>query len=88
MKQKTKKDIKDMLQIIALCAAGGIVVFHVNSFFKPAGPANAGQRPQGIERMVETVDSIIPGGTIRGIDSIQAAREMFFGSLHSGRPQR
>lgn len=35
MNPKLKKDIKEWLELIALVAAGGIVVFHINGFFKP-----------------------------------------------------
>jgi len=88
MKQKTKNEIKDILQIIALCAAGGIVVFHVNSFFKPAGAENTHAAPQGIERVVEKVDSVVPRDTVSAVSRIQAAREMFFSGLQRGLPQR
>ncbi len=36
MNPKIKKEIKEWLEMIALAAAGGIVVFHINGFFTPS----------------------------------------------------
>lgn len=35
MKPELKKDIKEWLEIIALAAIGGLVVFHINGTFSP-----------------------------------------------------
>lgn len=35
MNQKLKKDIKEWLELIALSAVGGLVVFHINGMFSP-----------------------------------------------------
>ena len=35
MKPELKKDIKEWLEIIALAAIGGLVVFHINGTFLP-----------------------------------------------------
>jgi len=88
MKQNTKNEIKDWLQLIALCAAGGIVVFHVNSVFGPTTPANAEQKPNGIERVVEKIDTIAHGDTIDGTGRVRVTREMFLDNMKRSQPQR
>ncbi|MDE5615998.1 MAG: hypothetical protein K2I81_04175 [Alphaproteobacteria bacterium] len=87
MKEKTKKDIKEWFQILGLAAAGGIVVFHINSFFKPATPEKDMQS-NGIERIVEKVDSIVPRDSITAMNKARAAQEMFFDGMRRGMPTR
>ncbi len=53
-KEKLKSDIKETVQILGLALAGGVVVFHINSFFKPSSDA----APQKIETVMEKVDTI------------------------------
>jgi len=50
MNPKIKKEIKDWLELIALAAAGGIVVFHINGFFAPT--TNTTQVPKPVQTTV------------------------------------
>lgn len=87
MKEKTKQDIKEWFQMLGLVAAGGIVVFHVNSFFKPSVP-DKDAAPHGIERIIEKADPIVPRDSITAMNRMRAAREVFFDGMHRNPPTR
>lgn len=87
MKEKIKQDIKEWFQLLGLAAAGGIVVFHVNSFFKPA-PANKDATTHGIERIIEKADTIVPRDSITAMNRMRAAQEVFFDGMRRNLPTR
>lgn len=73
--------------MLGLAAAGGIVVFHVNSFFKPSVP-DKDAAPHGIERIIEKADTIVPRDSITAMNRMRAAREVFFDGMHRNPPTR
>ena len=87
MKEKTKQEIKELFQMLGLAAAGGIVVFHVNSFFKPSVP-DKDAAPHGIERIIEKADPIVPRDSITAMNRMRAAREVFFDDMRRNSPTR
>ena len=87
MKEKTKQDIKEWFQLLGLAAAGGIVVFHVNSFFKPS-TANKDAAAHGIERIIEKADTIVPRDSITAMNRMRAAQEVFFDNVRHNLPTR
>lgn len=87
MKEKTKQEIKELFQMLGLAAAGGIVVFHVNSFFKPSVP-DKDAAPHGIERIVEKANTIVPRDSITAMNRMRAAQEVFFDDMRRNSPTR
>lgn len=83
-KEKFKQDFKDTVQMLGIAAAGGIVVMHINSFFKPT-TTNAAP-DQGIEHIVEKVDTIIPSDSIVARDKVRQLREHFLSGVRSQLP--
>ena len=73
--------------MLGLAAAGGIVVFHVNSFFKPSVP-DKDAAPHGIERIVEKANTIVPRDSITAMNRMRAAQEVFFDDMRRNSPTR
>lgn len=71
MNPKIKKEIKEWLELIALSAVGGLVVFHINGVFSPNKEQNKEPIKTEIAKPVTTRDTIAH----RAIqDSIQLKR--------------
>jgi len=84
-----KEEIKEILRLIGLSAAGGIVVFHVNSF---AGCNRTATRPEkqhaDTTHVVASPADTIMRDTIAVKNSIAAARDMFLSGMKRGLPTR
>lgn len=58
MKPELKKDIKEWLEIIALAAIGGLVVFHINGMFSPKSENGKKTVKTEISKSAATNDTI------------------------------
>lgn len=56
MKEKTKKDIKEWIQLIAMAGVAGLIVMQLNGFVTPSESKPA--KPS--ERKTEKADSVAP----------------------------
>lgn len=58
MKPELKKDIKEWIEIIALAAIGGLVVFHINGVFSPKSEKGKEPVKTEISKPAATNDTI------------------------------
>ena len=58
MKEQTKKDIKEWLQLIGMIGVSGVIVLHVNGFLSPSA-SKEDKQVEPTEKVAQKADSIV-----------------------------